>query len=368
MNHEVTEQNITFQTTQENKNTSENNMQRGKLSQEILGLSAASMAISIFFFVFLSQTADLVVFNYCETNHIILTEAVEWSLNSWIQSLSFMASAFLFVVLFLFLVGQRISYLNDIIRGIEALRTHRMNYQIPLEGNNEFTELAESINHLSKTELALQQKEKQIQEEKETFIRTLSHDIRTPLTTILSYSEYLRGKNEITKEEMDNYIILVQQKAEQMKLLTNQLLDGGNRSLEQIENGKFLMIQLADEWEAELEDSFICDIHFEECPAFSGEFNIPELRRIFDNLASNIYKYADATNPISLRFFEKEGHLAIEQKNVTKKNITNVESNKIGIESIRKIAQLYGGTVEVTLTEETFCITILLIPLCDCET
>lgn len=336
---------------------------RRKLSQEILGLSAAAMAIAIFFFGFLSITANSLVLNYCETNDIIFTEALEWTINSWIQSLSFVASVFLFVVLFLFFVGQKITYLKDIILGIEALRMHRMDYKIPLEGNNEFTELAESINYLSKTERELQQKETQMREEKEALIRALSHDIRTPLTAILSYSEYLKGKNEIEKQEMNNYIDLMQQKAEQIKILTNQLLDGGNRTLEKIENGKFLMEQLADEWEASLEDTFICDIHLEECPAFSGEFDIQELRRIFDNLASNVEKYADATKPISLKIFEKEQHLVIEQNNKRKTNVTDVESNKIGIESIRKIAQHYGGNIEVMLTEQTFSIAITLIEI-----
>ncbi len=352
-------ENNTIQMKQKTK-TTENNT-RQKLSQEILGLSAAAMAIAIFFFSFLSLTANSLVLNYCETNDIIFTETIEWTINSWIQSLSFVAAVFLFVVLFLFLVGQRITYLKDIIRGIEALRMHRMDYEIPLEGNNEFTELAESINYLSKTERELQQKERQMQEEKEALIRALSHDIRTPLTAILSYSEYLMGKTEIERYEMDNYIALIQQKAEQIKVLTNQLLDGGNRTLEIIENGKFLMEQLADEWEACLEDTFLCDIHFEECPAFSGEFDIQELRRIFDNLASNIEKYADATQPVSLRFFEKEQRLVIEQKNERKMNVTNVESNKIGIESIRKIAQHYGGNINVMFTEQTFSITITLL-------
>uniref|UniRef100_UPI0040577A06 histidine kinase dimerization/phospho-acceptor domain-containing protein n=1 Tax=Agathobacter sp. TaxID=2021311 RepID=UPI0040577A06 len=336
---------------------------RRKLPQEILELSAAAMAIAIFFFGFLSTTSHALVLNYCDTNDILFTETLEWTINTWIQSLSFVASVFLFVVLFLFLVGQKIAYLKDIILGIEALRMHRMDYEIPLEGNNEFTQLAESINYLSKTERQLQQKETQMREEKETLIRALSHDIRTPLTAILSYSEYLKEKDEISKQEMDNYITLMQQKAQQMKVLTNQLLDGGSRTLEKIKNGGFLMEQLADEWESSLEDTFMCDIHLEECPAFSGEFDIQELRRIFDNLASNIEKYADVAHPIILRIFEKEQHLVIEQKNKRKTNVENVESNKIGIESIRKIAQLYGGNAEVMLTEQDFCITIMLIEI-----
>lgn len=322
---------------------------RGKLSKEILGLFGATAAISVFFFGFLSVTANSIMLAYCERNNIVFTESVEWTVDVWIQSVSFMASVFLFVFLFLVLVGQKISYLKEIIRGVDALRTHRMDYVMPVEGNNELTELAESINYLSKTERELNQK-----------IRALSHDIRTPLTSILSYSEYMEDKEEISKEEMISYIALVRRKAEQIKILTDKLLDGGRRNLEKIENGKMLMLQLAEEWEAALEDEFECEIDLEKCPDFSGEVDIQEIRRVFDNLASNVEKYADSGNVVELQILKKKDGLAIVQRNRRKEIAEGVESYKIGIESVRRIAEHYGGRVNVDIGERDFVIEIIL--------
>jgi len=42
-------------------------------------------------------------------------------------------------------LGQKLAYLQEIITGVEVLRTHRMDYRISIEGKNEFTELARSI-------------------------------------------------------------------------------------------------------------------------------------------------------------------------------------------------------------------------------
>lgn len=338
-------------------------LNKAKLSREILGLFGVSAVISVFVYGFLSVTADSLVLRYCEQNEITLSEMQSFSIGAWIQSISFAAAVLLFVVLFLVLVGQKIAYLKEIIQGIESLRTHRMNYEIPLEGNNELTELAESINYLSKTERELREKEAQMREERENLIRALSHDIRTPLTAILSYSEYLNAKEEISKQEMEEYIVLVQQKSEQIKKLTNLLLDAKDRTLETIDNGKLLMEQLADEWEVGLEDEFQCEVHLERCPGFSGEFDIQELRRIFDNLASNIQKYADAEKSIYLNISEKDGRLLIEQKNACRQDVGLVESYKIGIDSIRKIAEGYGGHVEVVHTETSFAITIILMEI-----
>ena len=334
-----------------------------KLSREILGLFGASAAISLFLGGFLNVMANSLIITYCEKNGIEYTEMLAWSSNLWIRSICCVAAAFIFVVLFLFLVGQRISYLQEIIRGIDALREHRMDYEIPLEGNNEFTRLAESINYLSRTEKELQHKEALLREEREGMIRALSHDIRTPLTTILSYTEYIQGKDTIEKKEIKDYLSLIQKKAEQIKVLTNQLLDQGSRTLTEIEDGRLLLEQLADEWEGALEEGFDCQMSLEDCPSFSGKVAVQELRRIFDNLASNVEKYGDSRKPVYLKIFEKENRLLIEQENGRKKNVIDVESNKIGIEIIRKIAEGYGGKAEVSLTEENFAIVITLMKI-----
>lgn len=331
---------------------------RNQLSKEILGLFGATAAIAMFTFGFLKVTANSIVLSYCEKNELVFTEMQEWAVQSWIQSISFVAAVIIFVILFLSLVGQKIGYLKQIIHGIEALKMHRMEYKIPLEGNNELTELAEQINVLAATERELQKKEAQIREEKESLIRTLSHDIRTPLTSILSYSEYLQTKDTISAEEIELYLNLMQQKAKQMKSLTDRLLDKELRALEWIEDGRFLMEQLADEWETELEEEFNCRVHTKECPKFSGEFDIQEFRRIFDNLASNVKKYADHEQDVVLTLFAAGSDLVVEQKNRCRQVSKAVESSNIGLESIRKIAEQYSGTMEVTNTESEFMIRV----------
>ena len=284
---------------------------RNRLSREILGLFGATALIAVFFYVFLNVTANSLILSYAEKNNIIFTELETANIDVWLEGVSFLSATVLFVVLFLFLVGERIAYVNEIVKGIDALGRHEWDYEIPLDGNNELTELAEQVNKLSKEEQAFREKEKQIQEEKESLIRGLSHDIRTPLTSILSYSEYMKSKADMSDMEVVDYIALMEQKAQQIKVLTDRLLEGGNRQVETIENGRFFMEQLVNEWEAELESEFHCQIDFSECPDFSGEFDVQELRRIFDNLASNIKKYADESAPIVMQVASKDGRVYI---------------------------------------------------------
>ncbi len=292
-------------------------LNKRKISREILGLTGISFIISAFFYGFIRTMADSLVLSYCDNMTVVLSESQEWEIGYLIKSVSGGAAIIIFVVLFLFLVGEKI----------------------------------ENAVH------ELQVKEKALYEERENLFRSLSHDIRTPLTTILSYSEYMKEK--IEEESMHEYITRVQRKAEQIKSLTDQLLDGGTRNLEKIDNGKFLMQQLADEWETALENSFQCEINVENCPDFAGEFDIREMRRIFDNLVSNVEKYAEESEHVQLEISEKDECLVIKQENMIKSELQNVESRGIGITSIKRIVENYGGEVLVNKEDDRFTIEII---------
>lgn len=358
---------------------------RRKLSHEILGILGIAFAIAIFLFEFLYLTATSLSENYCDYNDLTLTFAQQAELDMWIYGASMMSAIVFFTALFLFLLGQKITYIKKLTEGVNALRTHRMDFELPLEGNNELTQLAETINYLSATEKEMREKERALQEEKEQLIRSLSHDIRTPLTSILSYSELLLTQQDADAEKRKaqdddtipgsskarekEYLSLILQKAGQIKELTDVLLDGGKRNPEFFRDGRLLMEQLAAEMEETLEDAWETDetdpprsfcIDLTACAPFSGTFDLQELRRIFDNLTSNILKYADLARPVRLTIRTRETGIVIEQDNFKRIDAATAESHQIGLSSIRRIAHNYGGFVGVEQDDARFTITITL--------
>ena len=143
-----------------------------------------------------------------------------------------LSTVILFLVLFLFLLGQKLAYLREIIQGVDALRTHRLEDTIPLREANELTELGGAYQFSFGNERRLRQQEMALQAERERMIRDLSHDIRTPLTAILSYSDYMSRKDGYTDAELREYFSLVRKKAAQMKDMTDRLLEGSKRNVE----------------------------------------------------------------------------------------------------------------------------------------
>ena len=332
---------------------------RRKLSSEILGLLAVTLILALLLLQFLGIVARAMIDSFLFMRDIVLTEAQYAQLDDWVFHLSLLVSVAFFIILFLFLLGERLSYIREVLVGIDALRSGQEDYVVPLEGSNELTQLAEAVNYLSRTQREVKEQERVLNEEKEQFIRALSHDIRTPLTSIMAYSELLTGANAVDPQERARYLELIQHKAGQIKDMTDILLDGSKRNPEYFEDARLLIEQLTAEFEEMLEDGFSIEASL-DYPTFPGTFDVQELRRIFDNLVSNVQKYADPDRPVKISISLEGVQLLIRQENAVRERIAPADGYQIGLRSIQRIAQNYAGQVDVQKDDAAFAITITL--------
>ena len=110
---------------------------------------------------------------------------------------------------------------------------------------------------------------------------------------------------------------------------------------------------------AELGLSFVeLNLNFPECQA--ERLDVQQLRRVFDNLASNVCKYADPALPVTLEVSLVEGKLLIRQTNGVLRRSGQAEGYGLGLDSIRRIAASYSGSVTVEEKDGQFRIDILL--------
>lgn len=290
-----------------------------KLSGQILGLLAVTLVISLVIFWLLFACGVTIIEHICAAKNIALNDAQLHEIDNWVYNVSLLISVVFFVALLLFLMGDRLSYaLNKI-----------------------------------------EDKERALSREKEELFRSLSHDIRTPLTSIMSYSEFLLNE-ECDPQAQREYLELIRKKGMQIKDLTDVLLEGGRRDLQDFVDGRLLMEQLAAEFEMALEDRFEVKTDLSGCGAFKGNFDINELMRIFDNIITNVRKYADPAKDVTLKISTSKNGLSIIQSNTVVSEPAEVESNKIGLTSIKRIAHNYGGQVEVVSDADEFQISITL--------
>lgn len=338
-----------------------NNKSR-RLSLEILFLVLISLTISLIIFFVMTYSTRGIVEEYLFNNEIILDDYKYYSVENTIFTCGLIISVIIFISIFLGLFSDKIAYIKTITNGIKELQINNYDNKVELKDNNELTELANSINFLSKQEKEVKEKEEKLSKEKEELIRNLSHDIRTPLTSIISYTELMSNKENLSNKEKNEYFNLILKKSKQIKDLTDVLLDGNKKELSTFEDATLLIKQLVDEFEDSLE-SFNINIDLSRLNKFSWTVDVNELIRIFDNLVSNIKKYASNEDSIDLIIENTNNSLVITQRNIIKENKDEQEHHNIGISSIKKIVQGYQGNVVINENEKTFEIIITFLYL-----
>lgn len=197
-------------------------------------------------------------------------------------------------------------------------------------------------------------------------ITAISHDLRTPLTALLGYLDIIEYNKYKTKENLMQYIHNSREKAYQIKSLSDKLfeyflvfdkksdLDFETFNVTEILNQLFQeeMFMLSNE-------NFIFDFSFEDTTSYL-DINLISIRRVFDNIFSNISKYADNSKPIKIRYYIKNKNLIILLENKINRDLRSVSSTGIGLKTCAKIIEMHNGKLTIEKTDDSFAITIIL--------
>lgn len=257
-------------------------------------------------------------------------------------------------------IRKKIWYILRLGREIKILEGGDLNCPITISGRDELTRLAEGLDAMRKSFRAQTEQEKQLTLANQRMITEMSHDLRTPLTSIMLYTEILlKGKYENT-EQMMEYIEKIDKKARRLKHLSAHLFEysliaGETRG--ELEKPILFKMAFYDMWSettAYLEQQGFqidMDIFWEERHV---RINTDYIIRIFDNLTSNIVKYADCNVPVCVKAFYSEQSAGFTIKNKKAAPKEGTESTQIGLQNIKNMMVKLGGQTVVGQTENEF--------------
>lgn len=206
-------------------------------------------------------------------------------------------SIIVFLVVYLLLTRKIVSYFKAITKQIEIIKNGDLNNLIEVEGEDEMSILAESINEMSIELKETIQKERMAEKEKNDLITSVAHDLRTPLTSIMGYLDLI-----INDEKMDNttktkYFNIVYDKSKRLQKLIVELFDYTRYSKNQItpklvimDITRFMEQIIEEFYPAFCEKGLICNTCIEDKSIFvmaDGDL----LARAIGNLLSNAVKY-----------------------------------------------------------------------------
>lgn len=232
-----------------------------------------------------------------------------------------------------------------------------LDHAVSAPGSDELSRLGADIERLRLSVVERIGREREAVGANSRLIAELSHDLRTPLTKLMGYLEILRRGEYQTEAERADFLRLAQEKAEQIKGMTDQLFAGA-----QVESRKE---PLADPPEPVDGPALLGQILSEQCgdlqregfairpPVFDRPFGLylrtEDVLRVFDNLFSNLRKYADRSAPVDLWIEEGGGTVRLHVENRVSPAPDRRDSHGVGLPAMAALMERGGGTLE---TEE----------------
>ena len=264
--------------------------------------------------------------------------------------------------------------LKDIYEGKKEVNISTQNL------DKEFKQIAMYVNDIAKGFSVAVEKSLKSERMKTELITNVSHDIKTPLTSIINYVDLLK-KEEMPSEKAKEYLEVLDNKSQRLKRLTEDLVEAskassGNIKLNmEILDVKELMKQVSGEFEDKLEEKHLelnTYMPKEDCLIKADS---RYLYRVLENLYGNIVKYALESSRVYIDVFLVEGKVQIQMKNISKEKLNisadelkqrfvrgeasrNTEGSGLGLSIAESLTNLQGGRFEIYLDGDLFKVII----------
>lgn len=138
--------------------------------------------------LFFLWTSRVLSYNYALKTGVDIAIQTEY----WMNIICIFCGIFISLFVLILLLQKKFSYILRISSTVEKMEAGDLSKRIPLEGEDELTELALSINHLADAMSYNLKRFEEINRERFQTIAVLSHDLRTPLTVVMSYLQFIK--------------------------------------------------------------------------------------------------------------------------------------------------------------------------------
>lgn len=265
--------------------------------------------------------------------------------------------------------------------GIHQISTGDLEYKIDTTAlQGETLEMAKAVNEmgdgLQKAVDAIVKNERL----KAELITNVSHDLKTPLTSIVNYVDLLKREN-LEGERVQHYIEVLDQKSQRLKQLTEDLVEASKISSGNVElqmvcmQFQSMISQAYGEFQERLEEKGLSAVWDMEKEPVHIMADGRQLWRILENLLGNICKYAKEGTPVHFSLHREGERAVLILKNTSRETLTvdaeelmgrfvrgdksrNTEGSGLGLSIARSLTELQGGSFELVLDENFFQVQI----------
>lgn len=304
--------------------------------------------VSYYEIPFADGTAEVVI--YADDTYRFFT---------WLTVLSLGIALLVFLSVFLWGSRKLVQYICQLSVEIQAMEGGDLDVPITFRGNHELTRLAHSLDSMRQAFQEQKEREINIFRANQAMITAMSHDLRTPLTTLQIYTDILRYK-KYEPSQLDGYLEKIDAKAAQIKQLSENIFEyslvSRHQTIEleapcpfrdvfhdQLSEMAVYLTQQNFSFELELDWP---DLNISICSQF--------IKRLMDNVQSNLIKYADAEFPVLIAVLEKDCGAAILFQNKISSTPLQQDGTHIGLANMKAMMEKMGGECRKNQTGSIF--------------
>lgn len=270
----------------------------------------------------------------------------------------------IFILMVLIGIRKKMEYIRKLSKEIQILEGGNLEYKITVTGKDELAALAGGLNCMRESFRRQTIQEAEIVRENQKIVTQMSHDIRTPLTSIMLYTELLKKGTYKNEEQFREYIEKIERKTRRMKQLADNLFEYSLVSsdqeieLEEAEIEKILFYDLFSETTSYLEQQGYQVDFLVNWNEVRLKINTDYISRILDNVTSNIQKYADKSCPVTIGSVKNGNMEGFYFENRTAALTDETESTGVGIQSIKNMMAKMGGRCITGMENGVFRLTL----------
>ena len=301
--------------------------------------------------------------------YVTVLEYSELSLYNTVTISSYAMAIAGYMALLLLYHQHIIKHIIRLSGEVESIAHGNLNGAITMRRRDEMGILAEDVDVMRTSIMQQMRAEQEAWNANSELITRMSHDIRTPLTVLLGFLELLDEGHYSEDEGYQSYLNICKENAYQLKELADKLfqyfLVFGHKMYEmnpEVVDARMMLSQLVGEHVMLLQER---DWEIRDRPLTESvpiKVDAVYLKRLFDNLFSNIEKYADPDRPVEISQRVESGQIHIILKNDIRPDPNPVESTNIGLKTCERIVELMGGTFR-TAKEKTAFLAELWLPI-----
>lgn len=276
---------------------------------------------------------------------------------------------------------RKVKDYQSIKSGVKKIKNGEVDHKIYIEKEGEFKNLAENINSIGEGFNSAIDNELKSERLKTELITNVSHDIRTPLTSIITYIDLIKREDDL--EKLKGYVEVLEQKSNRLKILTDDLFEASKASSGNIPVNyeKIDIVSLVTQGLGEL-DSQVKESRLDfKITKTDAKMYVKAdgrlLWRSIENLLTNIFKYSLKRSRVYIDILDIRDEVEINMKNISSYELNissdelmerfkrgddsrSSEGSGLGLSISKSLIEAQGGSFEILIDGDLFKVRIKL--------